>query len=481
MSILNKFIILINELITIRTEQIAVYKNLTNTNINSNIDTKDLNSLPFKIKNYKKWIETINKHILNNTIIINKGDIVNLKLTEKLESYLIEILETGKIKDIDNAKIDLIKLTESTATAKSIQSAKTTEIAKTKAIMESEKPPVSVKDISHLDTTKIESQPKILNGEVRPDDARGGAIFDLRYVHGIGPKNAIKLVDNGVTLEGLLSEWKEWTSVDPNNSIITLYKMPKPRQYTKIQWDSLDKYKKYSILEANLKQKLIYETKMLHKIHKSSLVGVKHFHDMSEKIPRDEIKTAESILKKIALHMNKDLLVMICGSYRRGRDKSGDVDCLIAHPLIKTKSDLENNPTNLLESFVELLMNYNFIIDQLDMGNKKFMGFCNIMQFIKNNNKSKEETHDTQEKHNTARRIDIRIVPFESYGSAILYFTGSKTFNTNMRSHALKKGYSLSEFGLTKISNGELIPCSTEEEIFKIINYPYKTPLERDI
>ena len=76
----------------------------------------------------------------------------------------------------------------------------------------------------------------------------------------------------------------------------------------------------------------------------------------------DEIKTAESILKKIALHMNKDLLVMICGSYRRGRDKSGDVDCLIAHPLIKTKSDLENNPTNLLESFVEVLMNYNFII-----------------------------------------------------------------------------------------------------------------------
>ena len=249
--------------------------------------------------------------------------------------------------------------------------------------------------------------------------------------------------------------------------------MQKPKQYTKTQWDSIDKYKRYSILETNLKQKLTYETKMLHKIHKSSLVGVKHFHDMSEKIPRDEIKTAESILKKIALHMNKDLLVMICGSYRRGRDKSGDVDCLIAHPLIKTKDDLENNPTNLLESFVELLMNYNFIIDQLDMGNKKFMGFCNIMQFIK-----KKQTPNT---HNIARRIDIRIVPFESYGSAILYFTGSKTFNTNMRAHALKKGYSLSEFGLTKVSDGKLIPCSTEEEIFKIINYPYKTPVERDI
>ena len=455
MGILNKFISLINELITIRTQQLLIYKTLSNT--------KESNSLPFKIKNYKKWIETINQHILSNSTstsnIKNKSDIVNLKLTDKLELYLIELFETDNIKEIDNAKNDLIKLKEST------QSKEIIDLEQTK---QTEQLP-----ILQLDTSKIESQPKILNGEVRPNDARGGAIFDLRYVHGIGPKNAIKLVDNGVTLEGLLSEWKEWISKDDTNSIITLYKMQKPKQYTKTQWDSIDKYKKYSILETNLKQKLIYETKMLHKIHKSSLVGVKHFHDMSEKIPRDEIKTAESILKKIALHMNKDLLVMICGSYRRGRDKSGDVDCLIAHPLIKTKDDLENNPTNLLESFVELLMNYNFIIDQLDMGNKKFMGFCNIMQFIKQKN--------TPNTHNIARRIDIRIVPFESYGSAILYFTGSKTFNTNMRAHALKKGYSLSEFGLTKVSDGKLIPCSTEEEIFKIINYPYKTPVERDI
>jgi DNA polymerase/3'-5' exonuclease PolX len=464
MGILDKFILLINELITIRTQQMLIYKTLSNT--------KESNSLPFKIKNYKKWIETINQHILNNSNsnnssinIKNKSDIVNLKLTDKLELYLIELFETDNIKEINNAKIDLIKLKESTQSKEIIESVQTEQLP-----------------IAQLDTSKIESQPKILNGEVRPSDARGGAIFDLRYVHGIGPKNAIKLVDNGVTLEGLLSEWKEWISKDDTNSIITLYKMQKPKQYTKTQWDSLDKYKKYSILETNLKQKLTYETKMLHKIHKSSLVGVKHFHDMSEKIPRDEIKTAETILKKIALHMNKDLLVMICGSYRRGRDKSGDVDCLIAHPLIKTKDDLENNPTNLLESFVELLMNYNFIIDQLDMGNKKFMGFCNIMQFIKQ--KQTPNTHNTPNtpnKHNIARRIDIRIVPFESYGSAILYFTGSKTFNTNMRAHALKKGYSLSEFGLTKVSDGKLIPCSTEEEIFKIINYPYKTPVERDI
>ena len=252
-------------------------------------------------------------------------------------------------------------------------------------------------------------------------------------------------------------------------------------QYTKTHWDSLNKDKQYSILEINLKKKLDTETKQLCKLHKSSLIGIKHFHDMSLKIQRTEIQKAESILKKLALHMNKDLVVTICGSYRRGRDKSGDVDCLIAHPLIKTKLDLDNNPINLLHNFVKLLIDSNFIVDQLDMGTKKFMGFCNIMQFIKTDELQNTLQNTLQPIKHIARRIDIRFVPFESYGSAILYFTGSKTFNTDMRKHALRKGYSLNEFGLTKISDGSIIPCYTEEEIFKILNYPYKTPQERDI
>jgi DNA polymerase beta len=195
---------------------------------------------------------------------------------------------------------------------------------------------------------------------------------------------------------------------------------------------------------------------------------------LSEKIPRAEIQIVETILKRVAVSMNDKLLVMICGSYRRGRDKSGDIDCLIAHPDIKTKFDLDNIPINILSSFVEVLMNVNFIVDQIDMGMKKFMGFCKLIQ------KSSNQT-PTQPNPAIARRLDIRFVPYESYGSAILYFTGSKKFNTNMRSHALQKGYSLNEFGLTKISDNTIIPCFTEETVFTILNYPYKKPEERDI
>ena len=377
MALFDKAVLLINELIKIKNKENDIQLSLGKI--------KESTALIFKIKNYKKWIDNINKHILNKTIINKKEDIIDLQFTDKLTSHLIELFETGNIKEIDIAKEEYKKMKKDADEELTIVETKPGSKSDHKSDHKPDNKPKNtmLSDTTVVDTSKIESKPKILNGEVRPDDARGGAIFDLRYVHGIGPVNAIKLVDNGVTLEGLLSEWKEWTTKDPLNSILMQSKMSRPKQYNKTQWESLDIDKQYSILDMNFKKRLDNETKQLCKIHKSSLVGVKYFNDMSLKIPREEIKKAESILKQLATHMNKDLVLTICGSYRRGRDKSGDVDCLIAHPLIKTKDDLDNSPVSLLSNFVKLLIDSNFIIDQLDMGTKKFMGFCNIMQFIK--------------------------------------------------------------------------------------------------
>jgi DNA polymerase/3'-5' exonuclease PolX len=58
-----------------------------------------------------------------------------------------------------------------------------------------------------------------------------------------------------------------------------------------------------------------------------------------------------------------------------------------------------------------------------------------------------------------------------------------------MRLFAQKKGYSLSDWGLTpvlkvkkdKVAEFESVPCPTEEDVFKALKLPYKTPKERDI
>ncbi|CAF0717193.1 unnamed protein product [Brachionus calyciflorus] len=93
------------------------------------------------------------------------------------------------------------------------------------------------------------------------------------------------------------------------------------------------------------------------------------------------------------------------------------------------------------------------------------------------------------EENSLNRRLDIIVVPFSEYACALLYFTGSAHFNRSMRHLAAKLGLSLSEKSLNKnvirkgkekINVGEKIITNTEEDIFRILNIPYRMPEERD-
>jgi len=478
---------------------------------------KESTATQFKIKNYMKWVVLLDTQIKNNSKINTISDIKTLKFTENLEAKLCELFDNGDIKDIEETKLDINKL-EKEYKSKNSHTVETTsnynnsintdsnlsnsivsvdssiddtdELIMKETENENDKTIKSIKklesvkleankkqkidkdnktntSISKINTTNLESIPKIMASIPRPTDTRGGSIYDLQLLHGIGPKSALQLYEKGITLEGLMKEWTDLITKNPNYSILLTQKMAKPSDYTTVKWNSIEYWQKQSIQDTNLKNILEHETKLLYKIHKSTLVGLKYFHDITQKIPREEIQKAEIILTRVAEHMNKDIKVILCGSYRRGRDKSGDIDCCLFHPEIKTLDDIKTNKYNILANFVEMLINVDFIIDQLDMGLQKFMGMCMIKQANK--------------KHNVARRLDIRFMPYDSYGSAILYFTGSANFNTDVRKIAISKGYSLSEFGFKNKSDNTLIPCTTEADVFTFLNLPYKTPKERDI
>ena len=74
--------------------------------------------------------------------------------------------------------------------------------------------------------------------------------------------------------------------------------------------------------------------------------------------------------------------------------------------------------------------------------------------------------------------------PPEEYPFAILYFTGSKTFNTVMRNKALKLGFSLNEHGLYKMIDGKKTHKIShhfpdEQSIFDFLKIEYKAPEKR--
>jgi DNA polymerase (family 10) len=76
---------------------------------------------------------------------------------------------------------------------------------------------------------------------------------------------------------------------------------------------------------------------------------------------------------------------------------------------------------------------------------------------------------------NDKRRLDLLAVPPSKYPFALLYFTGSKEFNINMRKRALQKGMSLSEHGL----KGNNQSIQSEEDVFKVLDMEYLPPEKR--
>jgi DNA polymerase (family 10) len=73
--------------------------------------------------------------------------------------------------------------------------------------------------------------------------------------------------------------------------------------------------------------------------------------------------------------------------------------------------------------------------------------------------------------------LDIEFVSEEEWGTALLYFTGSKGFNVYMRADAKRKGMLLNEHGLYDINTGDkILQYPSEEDIFEEIGMKYVSP-----
>lgn len=74
--------------------------------------------------------------------------------------------------------------------------------------------------------------------------------------------------------------------------------------------------------------------------------------------------------------------------------------------------------------------------------------------------------------------MDLRVVPDESYGAAMQYFTGSKEHNIVIRRRALDRGLKVNEYGVFR---GEELVCGrTEEEVYRAVDLPWIPPELRE-
>ncbi|MDA8101266.1 MAG: DNA polymerase/3'-5' exonuclease PolX [Nitrospiraceae bacterium] len=77
-------------------------------------------------------------------------------------------------------------------------------------------------------------------------------------------------------------------------------------------------------------------------------------------------------------------------------------------------------------------------------------------------------------------QVDLRVVPEESFGAALQYFTGNKEHNVRLREMAVRKGLKLNEYGVFKVPGEKRIGGRTEEEMYEALNLPFIPPELRE-
>ncbi|MFE0250726.1 DNA polymerase/3'-5' exonuclease PolX [Streptomyces sp. NPDC059010] len=158
------------------------------------------------------------------------------------------------------------------------------------------------------------------------------------------------------------------------------------------------------------------------------------------------IDVAMSLAEDIVAEMSQVTGVERCayaGSLRRVRETIGDIDILVA----------SKKPTPVMRAFTEL----SYVSEVIAHGEKK-----------------------TSVRTDKGLQVDLRVVPPDSWGAAMQYFTGSKAHNIRTREIAVHKKLKLSEYGLFDTETGDKIVSKTEEDVYARLGLPWIPPTLRE-
>ncbi|OQE37930.1 hypothetical protein PENCOP_c009G00967 [Penicillium coprophilum] len=203
---------------------------------------------------------------------------------------------------------------------------------------------------------------------------------------------------------------------------------------------------------------------------KQQRIGVERHSDFAQRIPRKEVENHGAIVRKAVQAVDRDMQVIVAGSYRRGALTCGDVDCLITKP----GASLEQIRTMMLGLVVPKLFSSGFLKASLAISSHQ----------------DGSKWHGASALPGTTlwRRLDLLFVPDAEVGAALIYFTGNDIFNRSMRLLARKKGMCLNQKGLyadvlrnqqVKLNGGRLVEGRNERRIFAVLGVPWRPPEHR--
>ena len=177
----------------------------------------------------------------------------------------------------------------------------------------------------------------------------------------------------------------------------------------------------------------------------------KAIEDYRRSAGRFRLDVAEDAARRICAYLLKFRgieKVTPAGSLRRGRETAGDLDLLATGPACAPEQTAEA---------VEYVAAFPEIHDIIAKGENKVSFHLG-----------------------DGLQVDVRLLPAESYGAALQYFTGSKAHNVSLRQRALKMGYTLSEWSLARLDDNSTVAAATEEEIYSALGMDWIPPEMRE-
>lgn len=193
-------------------------------------------------------------------------------------------------------------------------------------------------------------------------------------------------------------------------------------------------------------------------IHQERLRDLKGFGPKTEQNILHGIEllrsSGERVLLDAAMDLADDIVTALsratgcrrcayAGSLRRFRETIGDIDVLAA----------AGEAAPVMRAFTEL----PYVSEVVAHGEKK-----------------------TSVRTTKGLSVDLRVVPPESWGAAMQYFTGSKAHNIRTRELAVRQKLKLSEYGLFDTESGRRIVSETEEEVYARLGLPWIPPTLRE-
>ncbi|MFB4318657.1 DNA polymerase/3'-5' exonuclease PolX [Actinomadura sp. 21ATH] len=274
-----------------------------------------------------------------------------------------------------------------------------------------------------------------------PDDIAGMDLAGLRTIPTVGEAIAKKLLDYNTT--GTIRQVEELRAQIPAGvRALTAIPTLGPKK-------ALTLYEELGVASV---------AELAEAIGAGRLKGLKGFGPKTEQNILHGIElmqqSGERVLIDVAAGVAEEIVAALsavtgcerctyAGSLRRMRETIGDVDVLAASA----------DPRPIMDAFTAL----PFVAEVIASGDKK-----------------------TSVRTTKGLQVDLRVVPPESWGAALQYFTGSQAHNVRTREIAVRAGLKLSEYGLFDAGSGELIVSETEEEVYARLGLPWIPPVLRE-